>query len=150
MLGSGPDRKRLEVLAAKLGIGDRVSFTGKVSRDEVSRYFEVADAFLFTSVRDTSGGVNLEAMAHELPIICIAHQGVGDITDSSCSERIVPGPIPQTLHGLAEGIRRLAQDPARRLDMGAAAARRAREKFSWSEKFDRMISIYEEACSHHR
>jgi glycosyltransferase involved in cell wall biosynthesis len=148
MLGSGPDRCRLEGLAASLGIGDWVKFTGAVPRAEVNRHLDEADAFLFTSVRDTSGGVNLEAMACGLPLVCIAHQGVGDITDDSCAERISPGPIPETIRQLVEAIRRLAADPARRLKMGAAAAQRARENFSWNEKFDRMISIYEEARRH--
>jgi glycosyltransferase involved in cell wall biosynthesis len=144
MLGNGPDRGRLQTLAESLGISDRVKFTGAVPRAEVLLHLKEADAFLFTSVRDTSGGVNLEAMACGLPLICIAHQGVGDITDDSCAERIPPGPIPETIHRLAAAIRRLTADPARRVKMGAAAAQRARGNFSWNEKFDRMISIYVE------
>jgi glycosyltransferase involved in cell wall biosynthesis len=95
-------------------------------------------------VRDTSGGVNLEAMAHGLPVICIAHQGVGDITDTSCAERILPGPIDETIDKIAQAIIRLANDPARRVAMGEAATKRAREKFSWDEKVDRMCGIYRE------
>jgi glycosyltransferase involved in cell wall biosynthesis len=142
LFGNGPDRGRLEAMAESLGIRDRVKFTGAVPRHEVICHLAEADAFLFTSVRDTSGGVNLEAMACGLPLICIAHQGVGDITDDFCAERISPGPISETIQNLADAIRRMADDPARRQKMGAAAAQRARENFSWNEKFDRMIAIY--------
>jgi glycosyltransferase involved in cell wall biosynthesis len=142
VLGSGPDRERLSAMAEGLGIANQVRFHGAVPQVEVMRHFQKADAFLFTSVRDTSGGVNLEAMAHGLPIICIAHQGVGDITDESCAERVQAGAIPATIDGLAAAIIRLASDPARRMVMGAAAAKRARQQFSWDEKFDRMCQYY--------
>jgi glycosyltransferase involved in cell wall biosynthesis len=144
VFGQGPDRQRLIALAEELGIAERVSFHGAVPQAELMRNFQQADAFLFTSVRDTSGGVNLEAMAHGLPIICIAHQGVGDITDESCAERIPAGTIDDTIGKIAQAIIRLANDPARRVAMGDAAAKRAREKFSWDEKFDRMCGIYHE------
>jgi glycosyltransferase involved in cell wall biosynthesis len=144
IFGQGPDRQRLIALAEELGIAERVSFHGAVPQAELMRNFQQADAFLFTSVRDTSGGVNLEAMAHGLPIICIAHQGVGDITDESCAERIPAGTIDDTIGKIAQAIIRLANDPARRVAMGDAAAKRAREKFSWDEKFDRMCGIYHE------
>jgi len=96
-----------------------------------------------TSIRDTSAGVNLEAMAHGLPIICIAHQGVADITDEACAERIEPGTIEMTVQALADSIIRLAENPTRRQQMGIAAATRAKTKFSWDEKFDRMVKVYE-------
>jgi glycosyltransferase involved in cell wall biosynthesis len=147
ILGEGPDLVRLRTLTAELGIGDKVKFHGALPQTEVMRRFQNADAFLFTSVRDTSGGVNLEAMAHGLPIICIAHQGVADITDSTCAERIEPGPIPDTIEKIAVAIIRLANDPQRRITMGACAAKRAELHFSWDEKFDRMCSYYQTAVS---
>ncbi len=145
ILGTGQDRQRLGTLAEELGICEQVEFHGSLPQAEVMRHFQQADAFLFTSVRDTSGGVNLEAMAHGLPVICIAHQGVGDITDDHCAERVGPGPIPDTINDLAEAIIRLANDPARRLTLGINAAIRAGERFSWDEKFNRMCEYYHEA-----
>jgi glycosyltransferase involved in cell wall biosynthesis len=143
--GSGPDSERLLQIATELGISDNVMFHGQVAQSELSHAFGSADVFLFTSLRDTSGGVNLEAMAHGVPIVCLAHQGVGDITDDGCAERIAPAPIPETITALADGIQRMADDPGRRATMGMAAAKRAAEHFSWDEKFTRMVAIYKEA-----
>ncbi len=84
-------------------------------------------------------------MAHRLPIICIAHQGVGDITVYACAERIEPGTIDVTMRALADSIICLAENPMHRQQMGVAAAMRAKTKFSWNEKFDRMVQVYEEA-----
>jgi glycosyltransferase involved in cell wall biosynthesis len=147
VFGDGPDRRRLALLATQLGIADNVTFHGAVPRAKLMSQFKEADAFLFTSVRDTSGGVNLEAMAHGLPLICLAHQGVGDITDNHCAERVPPGTIEETISGLANAITTLAADPARRVEMGQAAAKRAVECFSWNEKFERMCVHYQDAIN---
>jgi glycosyltransferase involved in cell wall biosynthesis len=149
IFGKGPDRNRLSALAEALGIADRVHFHGAVPQAELMRNFQQADAFLFTSVRDTSGGVNLEAMAHGLPVICIAHQGVGDITDESCAVRIPAGPIEETICRLADAISRLANDPIKRQQMGIAAASRSIQKFSWEDKFDRMCVHYDQVVGTH-
>ncbi|MGE9270673.1 MAG: glycosyltransferase family 4 protein [Verrucomicrobiales bacterium] len=142
LIGSGPDRSRLEQIVRDSGWDARVRFCGKIPRDEVMRRMAESDAFLFPSVRDTSGGVNLEAMASGLPVICIAHQGVGDITDESCAERIPPGPIDETARHLAEAISRFAHDPERRRLMGEAARERARKSFAWEMKFSQMYKYY--------
>ena len=144
MLGSGPDQPRLRALASRLGLGNQVCFAGLVPHEEIPRRMAAADVFFFPSVRDTSGGVNLEAMAMGLPILCIAHQGVGDITDETCAIRVPPGDIDRTIEAMAEGIRRLCEDPGLRRELGAAARRRALSAFRWEDKFDLMAGYYRE------
>ncbi len=144
ILGDGPDRERLVAMSRELGLEGKVNFAGNLAREQVMEKFSEADAFLFTSVRDTSGGVNLEAMACGLPVICIAHQGVGDITDEQCAERIPPADVDTTLCGLAKGIARMASDPERRRTMGQHARERATRDFSWDGKFSRMTGHYEQ------
>lgn len=141
-LGDGPDRSRLEALAASLGISEHVKFLGRVPHEEVARHFSDADIFVFTSVRDASGGVNLEAMAQGLPILCLAHQGVGDITDDTCAIRIPTASIDETIQSLADGMRQLAGNPDLRRQLSQCARTRAVEMFSWQEKFDRMDECY--------
>jgi glycosyltransferase involved in cell wall biosynthesis len=111
-------------------------------------HFRGSDAFIFTSVRDASGGVNLEAMSHGLPIICIAHQGVGDITDGTCAIGIPPGPIPETIDKLAAAMQQMADDPALRGRMAENARHRAKMCFSWEDKFKGMMGIYESVARH--
>jgi glycosyltransferase involved in cell wall biosynthesis len=143
LIGDGPDTPRLRQLAQELGIANHVEFTGLYSHEETLESLRTSDVFVFTSIRDTSGSVNLEAMANGLPVICIAHQGVGDITDESCAERIPAGSVPATVGDLANAIARLATKPDLRSRMGKAAAHRASRQFAWDDKFDRMVGIYE-------
>jgi glycosyltransferase involved in cell wall biosynthesis len=143
ILGDGPDRERLETLTAELGLCDYVEFAGAMAQTDVMREFQEADAFLFSSVRDTSAGVNLEAMACGLPIVCLSHQGVADITTDACALRVPPGPINDTVDGLAHAIQRIAADRDLRKNLGREAKRRAAEDFSWDAKFERMAGIYQ-------
>jgi glycosyltransferase involved in cell wall biosynthesis len=59
--------------------------------------------------------------------------------------RVPPGPIEETVDGLARAIQRIAADPELRTRLGQEARRRAAEDFSWDAKFERMVGIYGEA-----
>ena len=86
-------------------------------------------------------------MAAGLPVLCLAHQGVADITDESCAIRVPLGKIRETINRLATAMERLANDPALRRRLGENAQMRAIKAFSWDEKFLRMVEIYESARS---
>ncbi|WP_159434777.1 glycosyltransferase family 4 protein [Rubritalea squalenifaciens] len=145
IIGGGPDESRLKGLAAQLGLSKAVTFSGAISRDEVLRSYTKADVFLFTSIRDTSASVNLEAMACGLPIVCLSHQGVAEITSEDTAIRLEPKDIEGSIDDLAQAIVNISQDDDLRQQMGLRARQRASEKFSWETKFDRMMNYYAEA-----
>ena len=63
-VGDGPDRPSIEEYAKRIGIYDRLVFTGAVyDREKVRAFFTRADLFLFPSTYDTSGLVVKEAAA---------------------------------------------------------------------------------------
>lgn len=70
IVGDGPARNELEVLARELGVKQRVIFTGFMpSRDDVVRAYATADVFLFASKTDTQCLTLLEAAATGLPLV---------------------------------------------------------------------------------
>jgi glycosyltransferase involved in cell wall biosynthesis len=76
VIGDGPDRGRLEALARRLGVVDRVEFRGTVARDEVFPILrDQADVLLFPSLHDDAGTVVAEALAVGLPVVCLAVGG---------------------------------------------------------------------------
>lgn len=79
VVGDGPERKELKKLAAALDLKKEIIFVGKVPNEEVKRYCEAADLFLFSSQSETQGIVLLEAMAAGLPVLAIRASGVSDI-----------------------------------------------------------------------
>ena len=77
--GDGPEYKKLQSLAKRLGIGSKVIFCGFVPNIDKAAYYQLSDVFLFASKTDTQGIVILEAIASGLPIVALrdeAFQGM--------------------------------------------------------------------------
>lgn len=72
IVGGGPAEERLKREVHDLGVGDSVVFTGMVSPDEVSRFYQLGDLFVCASRRETQGLTYIEAAANGLPLLCRA------------------------------------------------------------------------------
>lgn len=67
--GTGPDAEALAQQAKELGIGEKVTFTGRVSREEIAARLRENQCFVLPSRSETFGVVFIEAMACGLPIV---------------------------------------------------------------------------------
>jgi glycosyltransferase involved in cell wall biosynthesis len=67
--GDGPDRQKLEQLAANLGIAERCRFIGGLNREQVRDEMQKCDVFVLSSLHETFGVVVGEAMACGKPVI---------------------------------------------------------------------------------
>jgi glycosyltransferase involved in cell wall biosynthesis len=67
VVGDGPERAALEVLAGRLGVGGRVHFVGE--RLDVSALLSAMDVFVFPSESETFGLAAVEALASGLPLV---------------------------------------------------------------------------------
>lgn len=65
----GPDKERMESLTNKLGLKDKVVFTGYLSRKKLKELYSKADVFVSASDTETQGIVVLEALAYGCPVI---------------------------------------------------------------------------------
>lgn len=136
VVGDGIDEARLRTLAAG---EDRIRFIPFMQADALPAIYGAVDALVFPTLGDPYGHVVQEAMAAGLPVI--ATSAAGDIR-----ERIVDGETglvvpPADTRALTEGMRRLTDDPANRLHMGAAAEMRMRERSVewWCERLAEII-----------
>ena len=141
--GDGSQRKELEALTRELGVSDRVDFLGQAPWAAMPFLFRSADAFLFTSLRDSMGSVVMEAMSQALPIITLDHQGVAGLVPEEAGIKAPVTTPATTVAALAEGIRRLATAPEIRLKMGAAGWNYARAQ-TWERRAAEMTQWYEE------
>ena len=143
--GDGPSKEAWQRRAAELGVTDRVEFLGRVPWETMNKLFDEADAFLFTSLRDSFGSVVLEAMGHGLPIVTLNHQGVRDFVPADGGVKVsVERPEKTTLE-LARAIDALAQDPPRRVAMGQASLDFARTE-TWDRRAARLVALYEQVA----
>jgi phosphatidylinositol alpha-1,6-mannosyltransferase len=69
VVGDGDDRPRLEALAARLGLGEKVRFVGSVVPEELPHYLRLADVFVMPSTGEGFGIVFLEALATGIHVI---------------------------------------------------------------------------------
>jgi glycosyltransferase involved in cell wall biosynthesis len=141
VLGDGPMRARWQAEAAQLGIGERIEFLGRLPFSEAVAQMQLAELFVFTSLRDTSGNVILEAMAAGVPVVTFHHQGAGDMVDDRSGIRLPVTEPAQAVRDFAEAIRALAADPARLLALSYGATERARD-FLWDRNGDTINAIY--------
>jgi glycosyltransferase involved in cell wall biosynthesis len=140
--GDGEDLPACREEARSLGVGDRITFLGRVPRDHVESLYRQCDAFVFPSFREPSGNVVFEAMRWGLPVITTNRGGPAFVVDDHSGIRLAADTPSQLAADLAATIRRLAGDPQslRRLSQGARE--RIADVGLWSHKIDRMLKLY--------
>jgi glycosyltransferase involved in cell wall biosynthesis len=79
MAGSGDMIRRTIEMAASMGIGHKVLFTGFLRGSDVERVFKMADLYVMPSVSEPFGIAPLEAMSHDVPVIVSKQSGVSEI-----------------------------------------------------------------------
>jgi phosphatidylinositol alpha-1,6-mannosyltransferase len=124
VIGEGDDRPRLERLAEKMGLSDRVLFLGPVSSEVAVQAYRMADLFLMPSKQEGFGIAFLEAMACGTPALGLRFGGSIDPLDGGLG-------LIVDEDGLLEGVLSAlnAPRPAKRELSRAINARFGRENF---------------------
>ena len=135
LAGGGPEEGEL-----RERLGERATFLGWLSGEELPRAYASADAFLFCSSTDTYGQVILEAAASGLPIVAVAEGGPAALIENRHTGLLCR---PDADH-LAGTLLRLASEPQLRRQLGEAAARTARER-SWERSMGQLAAGYRRA-----
>jgi glycosyltransferase involved in cell wall biosynthesis len=123
------------------GLEDRVSFLGRLSWQDMQQCLASADLFMFTSLRDTFGTVNLEAMAKGCPVICLDHNGVGAHLPDDAAIKVPVTTTDAVIRSMAREIEALASDRAGLQRMSEAAYRFANEQL-WDRRALVMEQLY--------
>ena len=131
--GTGPDRDRLEQLATRQGVRDRVHFVGHVADEALPLYYSAADLFVMP-VREAPpdvegfGLVFLEANACGTAVVGARSGGVPDAIVDGETGLLVPPSAPQAL---ARALTGLLQNPARLDMMGRQGRTRTVRTANW-------------------
>jgi glycosyltransferase involved in cell wall biosynthesis len=114
----------------------RVVVHGPLPVTEVAALYAAADAFALASSREPYGTVYGEAMAAGLPVIGYAAGNLPHLARDGEEGLAVP---PDDVDALTAALRRIVDDEALRVRMGAAAARRAATFPTWEESAARLF-----------
>lgn len=140
--GDGPQRRRMERLAADLGIRSRVSFLG--FRTDVDELLHAADGFVLSSRWEGSPNVVLEAMSTGVPVVATDVGGVSELLGASGTGVRVPCAAPDAL---ALGMFQVTDLPAiERQRMADAARRVATDQHGLETVTTRWLDVLEAAC----
>ncbi|MFZ0832475.1 MAG: glycosyltransferase family 4 protein [Mycobacterium sp.] len=136
IVGDGEERRALERMISELCLGNTRIVGAKVGQDLVDEY-RWADAFVLTSVKESTGLVLLEAFAAGLPVVATNVVGV---RDTVADDGLLVDPDPAAL---ADALDRLAGDRNLWQDLATRSATRAGQD-SWESSFERIERIYDE------
>jgi glycosyltransferase involved in cell wall biosynthesis len=139
VIGDGPERGIMEAEARRLGIGDRVEFTGYLPRPRICERFARADAFVLVSVLESFGIAALEARAAGLPVVARRDTGMSELLEHG-KEAI----LAASDDGVIDALVRLAKDP----QLLASISRNNREvapAVSWASSLPRHLELYQRA-----
>ncbi len=118
-----------------------VHLIGRVSREELPRYYRTATIFCAPSTGSESFGiVLLEAMAAGLPIVASDIAGYRSVMKDGVEGRLVP---PREERSLAEAIIALVRDAAQR-DRMATLGHATAARFDWQLVAPRVLDYYAE------
>jgi phosphatidylinositol alpha-mannosyltransferase len=130
---------------APMLLDDRgVRALGKVSEEQKNAELARAEVLCAPSLRGESFGMVLtEAFAASTPVVASDIPGYRDVARDGIDSLLVP---PGDALALAEALRALALEPARRANMAAAARERA-DRFSWAHVAEEVLDVYEQAIA---
>lgn len=143
VVGDGPMEATWTALTRHMGLKDRVRFVGRRPWPEMWSIFAASDVFLFTSLNDTFGSVVAEAMSQGLPVLTLAHQGVGHFVPDEAGIKVPVTSPDKTVRALADALDFLAAHPDVRRNMGYSAWSYA-QTISWTKKAQQMTRRYED------
>jgi glycosyltransferase involved in cell wall biosynthesis len=145
LAGDGPERRRLEKIAAgDPRIGRRLRFVGH--RDDVPALLHAADLVVQPSHSDALPTALIHALAAGVPVVAAAVGGIPEIVGDGAGA-LVP---PRDPARLASALTALASDHRRRAEMAHAARRRFAARFDARIWAARLADLYAEVLQEAR
>jgi D-inositol-3-phosphate glycosyltransferase len=148
VVAGGPDERELDAdpyvralraTAAEHGVGDRVRFVGRVTRDDVPALMRSADVVAVVPWYEPFGIVPLEAMACGVPVVGSGVGGLLDTVVHGVTGLLVP---PRDPAATAAALRTVLADDDLRVRLGRAAAEHVAARFGWPRVAELTEAVY--------
>ncbi len=138
IIGDGPDRRRLESLAAELGLGGEVSFLGYRNGEELAALLsEISVSVIPSRCEEAFGLTAVEQMMRGKLVVAADIGGLGEVV-SETALKFAPGDAEE----LAACMRRIIEHPELIDALGEAARPRALELFSKEAMVREHLALY--------
>lgn len=142
LIGRGTMQAEVESHIADLGLGERVTLTGLIPRDEVYRRCAGADVYVSASHGEGLPVAVIEAMASGCPVILSDIAPHREVADGAVS---IPFVAPGDVAGFAREIRRFEEMTLdERRAIGERCRRHVMERFSLEAMHGSLAAVYGE------
>jgi glycosyltransferase involved in cell wall biosynthesis len=142
--GKGPSSSYSDYLTKRLlslNISENVTFVGQVPSEQVAKFYQTADLFVFPSICNEPFGMGIiEAMACKLPVVGTRAGGIPEIIEDGKTGFLVE---PEDIRALSKAILDLLSNENLRIQMGAIAEKRV-GSFSWDNIVKNLLCLYED------
>jgi glycosyltransferase involved in cell wall biosynthesis len=146
IVGSGPERRSLEMRADTSCPAGSVHFAGAVEHAAVPDWLNRLDVYVAARRDDSEsfGVAVIEASACGLPVVVSDAGGLPEVVVDGATGFVVP----RGDHlALAHGLRTLIADPSLRTSLGAAGRSRVLAHYDWPRCVDTMLALYRDAVA---
>jgi L-malate glycosyltransferase len=138
IVGDGASRPELAAQAARLGLGNRIVFTG--FRNDIPKLLSESSVSVLPSLSEGTSNTLLESMAAGIPVVATTVGGNPEVIEHGISGFLVP---PKNSAALADAIGCLLADGFMAARMGLAGSRRVAELFSIENSVHETENLYE-------
>lgn len=142
IVGDGPSRGFLEDEARRLGLSDRIIFTGFLPDDEMIKLLKSADVLVVPSIYEPFGIVALEGMAAGTPVVVSDVDGLSEIVKHEVNGIKV---FPRDPYSIYWGIDRILSNPSLAESLKMKAKEDVEKYFSWSAIAEKTIEVYKDS-----
>jgi glycosyltransferase involved in cell wall biosynthesis len=137
MAGSGDMMPKIVELAASMGIGNKVLFTGFLTGEDVNRAFQMADLYVMPSVSEPFGISSLEAMNRNVPVLMSKQSGIAEAVTHAL--KVDFWDIDEMANKMIAVLKR----PQLKATLGKNGFHES-HKFNWEDSAIKVKNIYEE------
>jgi len=145
VIGTPKKNGAIEELIGKLGIGNLITFTGRIDGRQFVREYAKATAAVVPSVYEGFGLPAGEAMACGVPVISTTGGALPEVVGDAGI--LVP---PSDHRALAKAIKFLLDHPEMAQHLGRAGYKRVQENFTWQKAAEKTVAAYRETIHDHR
>lgn len=139
-----PEIGRLQAIAQKEGVTERVTFVGRRGREALKWYYSAADVFVTTPWYEPFGITPVEAMACGTPVIGSNVGGIKFTVRDGETGYLVPANNPDAI---AQALAHLYHHPELLSLFRQQAIRRANELFTWQKVTGAIADLYEDVLA---
>ena len=148
IVGSGECEEEWKSLALRLEIVSLCHWYGSLSHERSMEIISQSDVLLFTSLKEATATVVMEALGFGVPVICHDLCGFGMVIDEICGIKILVTSPRLSSDRFAEALMRLARNPELLQSLSQGALQRAGE-ITWPNQTKIMLDCYQQAIQIH-